>query len=170
MENKMNLQLFAEEGQGQSAPGGAAAETETGAENAPQQEAESPTRRHWQQVEGIYQQLMRQGEELKGFFPDFDLAKEVKDERFLGMLKCGVDMASAYQALHAGDILPAAMAYAARRTREGIAASMASGRPGENGLAGSSAVKMGSSVTAMTQSDYERICRMVERGERVSFG
>ena len=43
-------------------------------------------------------------------------------------------------------------------------------RPGENGLDSGAAALTGRSVTKMTRQDYDRVCRMVERGERVSFG
>ena len=75
-------------------------------------------------------------------------------------------------ALHAGEILPAAMEYAARTVEAGIASSMRSGayRPGENGRGGGATALMGRNVTNMPRQDYAKVCRMVERGERVSFG
>ena len=43
-------------------------------------------------------------------------------------------------------------------------------RPGENGLDSGASALTGRNVTKMTRQDYDRVCRMVERGERVSFG
>ena len=109
---------------------------------------------------------------MKEAFPGFDLRRELGDERFAGMLLSGVDMASAYQALHAGEILPAAMEYAARTVENRLAQAMRTGayRPGENGLDSGASALTGRNVTKMTRQDYDRVCRMVERGERVSFG
>ena len=139
----------------------------------PEAQPENPlAREHWQRVDRIYQGWMEQAGALKQLFPDFDLRRELEDTRFAGMLLAGVDMSSAYQALHAGDILPAAMEYAARTVEAGIASSMRSGayRPGENGLGGGATALVGRNVTNMTRQDYAKVCRMVERGERVSFG
>ena len=128
--------------------------------------------RHWRRVDAIYDGWMAQARELEQLFPGFDLRRELGDERFAGMLLSGVDMASAYQALHAGEILPAAMEYAARTVQAGMAASLrtAGNRPGENGLGTGAAALVGRNVSRMTRQDYDKVCRMVERGERVSFG
>lgn len=133
---------------------------------------ETLVRQHWQGVERIYQALANQAEELKQLYPGFDLQAEMRDRRFAGMLRWGVDMRSAYQALHGDEILPAAMQYAAKTVEQRLAGSMLSRaqRPGENGLHGGGAVAVGSNAGKMSRQDYDRICRMVERGERVSFG
>ena len=127
---------------------------------------------HWRRVDGIYSDWMEQGERLKQLFPDFDIRAELSDSRFSGMLLAGVDIASAYQAVHAGDILPAAMEYAAKTVEARLSAAMRSGayRPGENGLGSTAAALTGRNVNHMTRQDYDKYCRMVERGERVSFG
>lgn len=127
---------------------------------------------HWQRVDRIYNDWMAQGEQLKQFFPDFDIRKELSDHRFAGMLLAGVDISSAYQAIHAGQILPAAMEYAAKAVEAKLSAALRSGsyRPGENGLGGGAAALVGRNVTQMTRQDYDKYCRMVERGERISFG
>ena len=142
-----------------------------------QEQPEAPERdplvqQHWQRVDRIYNRWMNQAAELKQLFPDFDLRQELADSRFAGMLLSGVDISSAYQALHARDILPAAMEYAARTVQAGMAASLrtAGNRPGENGLGTGAAALVGRNVSRMTRQDYDKVCRMVERGERVSFG
>lgn len=127
---------------------------------------------HWQGVDQIYEALAQQAEGLKQLYPDFDLAQELRDRRFAGMLRAGVDMRSAFHAIHGDEILPAAMQYAARVVEQRLSGAMRAGvdRPAENGLHGSGAVRMGSEVSRLTRADYDKICRMVERGERVSFG
>ena len=167
---KWFLQLFAE-GEGGAQEGGL---VEQQAES-PEAEAqpENPyLREHWNRVNQIYDDWMEQAGQLQQLFPDFDIRRDLEDPRFEGMLLTGVDIGDAYQALHARDILPAAMEYAARTVEARLAQSMRSGasRPGENGLGGGGAVMVGRNVSNMTRQDYAKVCRMVERGERVSFG
>lgn len=127
---------------------------------------------HWQGVDRIYEALAQQAEGLKQLYPDFDLAAELRDRRFAGMLRSGVDLRAAFQAIHGDEILPAAMQYAARVVEQRLSSALRAGldRPAENGLRGSGAVQLGSEVSRLTRADYDKICRMVERGERVSFG
>ncbi len=161
---------------GQISGEGGAPEKQEPLEQRPEPEPSRPdealVRRHWQGVERIYRALEQQARELKQLYPDLDIGSELRDPRFSRMLRCGVDMRSAYQAIHAAQIIPAAMQFAARRAAEQLASSMGSfsGRPAENGLTGGGAVRMGGQVSRMSRQDYDKVCRMVERGERVSFG
>ena len=165
MDNNNWMQLFAE-----GAEGGAEGTPEAAEGGAAAPAAESGTQAHWQRVNQIYDGIVREAESLRELFPDLDLRREARNELFCGLLRGGADVESAYCAAHFRELLPAAMAYAAEYTRSQLAASMAGGRPAENGLTGSGAVKLGSSVAALSPSDYARLCRLVERGERVSFG
>lgn len=120
----------------------------------------------------IYDGWMEQAEKLKEIYPGFELEQELKDERFLKLLGSQVDMQTAYEVVHNREIIPAAMQYAARAIEQKLAQSLRSSaeRPVENGIRGGGAVMMGSNVSRMSKKDYAAVCRMVERGERVSFG
>lgn len=120
----------------------------------------------------IYDSWMEQAEKLKEIYPGFELEQELKDERFLKLLGSQVDMQTAYEVVHNREIIPAAMQYAARAIEQKLARSLRSSaeRPVENGIRGGGAVMMGSNVSRMSKKDYAAVCRMVERGERVSFG
>ena len=161
MDNNNWMQLFAE-----GAEGGTEGTPVEGGAAAPA--AESGTQAHWQRVDQIYDGIVREAEsllrrELSARLPEAEL--------FCNLLRGGADVESAYCGAHFRELLPAAMAYAAEYTRSQLAASMAGGsRPAENGLTGSGAVKLGSSVAALSPSDYARLCRLVEQGHRVSFG
>lgn len=181
MKNRNRFQLFAEgavEGTGEGAAASAAPEaqtqTETAGEPAAREVGVDPrmVRMHWAGVERIYAGWAADAQRLQQVHPDFDLRTELKNPRFAGMLRTGVDMRSAYRALHGDEIIPAAMQYAAKMVEQRLAGAMRSAavRPAENGLAGSGAVMTGRSVRAMSRQDYDKVCRMVERGERVSFG
>lgn len=164
MDNNNWMQLFAE-----GAEGGTEGTPVEGGAAAPA--AESGTQAHWQRVDQIYDGIVREAESLRELFPDLDLRRESRNELFCNLLRGGADVESAYCGAHFRELLPAAMAYAAEYTRAQLAASMAGGsRPAENGLTGSGAVKLGSSVAALSPSDYARLCRLVEQGHRVSFG
>ncbi len=161
---------------GQISEEGGEPEEQEPLEQQPEPEVSRPdealVRRHWQGVERIYRALEQQAQELKQLYPDLDIGSELRDPRFSRMLRCGVDMRSAYQAIHAAQIIPAAMQFAARRAAEQLASSMGSfsARPAENGINSGGAVRMGGQVSRMSRQDYDKVCRMVERGERVSFG
>ena len=176
----MRLQLFAEDIPAEAAP----VETAEAVQEVPEETVQEPeiveapavdaglVRRHWAQVDRIYAGWMRQAEQVKQLFPEFDLASEMKNPGFAKLIRAGVDIPTAYQVLHGSEILPAAMEYAARTVEQRMADAMRSGmgRPAENGIHGGGAVMAGGTVAAMTRQDYARICRMVERGERVTFG
>lgn len=132
-----------------------------------------PNAEQMQQGAGaIYDSWMEQAEKLKEIYPGFELEQELKDERFLKLLGSQVDMQTAYEVVHNREIIPAAMQYAARAIEQKLARSLRSSaeRPVENGIRGGGAVMMGSSVSRMSKKDYAAVCRMVERGERISFG
>lgn len=166
------LQLFAEGGDASADQGQPAAQGEptAQAEAVSSEQPDAAVQAHWRRVEGIYRNMVQEAESLREVFPDFDVRRELHDRRFLGMLRAGVDMASAYQALHASEILPAALRYGAEYARSRLAGWVASGRPEENGVSGGGGVRMGSSVGTLTRSDYEQICRRVAQGEKISFG
>lgn len=125
-----------------------------------------------QGADRIYQNWMGQAEQLKQLYPDFDLRKEMADPRFAQLLRSRVDMQTAFEVLHNREIIPAAMEYAARTVEQRLANAMRSGteRPSENGIRSGGAVMLGSDASRMSRKDYAAVCRMVERGERVSFG
>ena len=173
--NKNWMQLFAEGAEGNGEAEASVNDQEDCLLEQQAEEIQEPDPlvvEHWRRVDGIYRDWMDQGEQLKQLFPDFDFREELSDPRFSGMLLAGVDIASAYQAIHAGQILPAAMEYAAKTVEARLSAAMRSGafRPGENGLGSDAAALVGKNVSRMTRQDYDKYCRMVERGERVSFG
>ena len=120
----------------------------------------------------IYGSFLQQAAELRRTYPRFDLRQEMDDPRFVSLLRNQVDMRTAYEVLHSGEILPAAMEYAARAVEQGISASLQSAlrRPVENGMGAASAATVRQSAAGMSRGDYREVCRRVERGERVSFG
>ena len=67
------------------------------------------------------QRWQQEAQALAALYPGFSLAAEVNGPRghqLLGMLKSGVPMRIAYQALHMDELLPGALRYAVEQTRQ----------------------------------------------------
>lgn len=97
------------------------------------------------------QQLIEQSEELKKLFPNFDLAKERENKVFASLIAPGgVDVKSAYYAIHHNELQAAAMQITAQKTAEQISSSIQSGarRPVENGSS--------SKAPSVTTFDYRK--------------
>lgn len=119
----------------------------------------------------IYGNWVREGEELKQVYPDFDLETEINNERFRQLLNSNVPMRTAYEVMHWNEILPTAMQFSASKTAEKIANSVKAGqsRPAEGAMSNRSPVKVKSDVSQLTKADIAEINRRVARGERIVF-
>ena len=115
--------------------------------------------------------VIGESREMKKLYPDFDLAREMRDERFLRMTApgTGIDVRTAYETLHGRSLAPAAMAYAVRRTEEKLAGAIRSGslRPAENGASGSASAILRDDPRMLTPRERADIRRRVKNGERV---
>lgn len=82
--------------------------------------------------------LIRQGEELKGLFPNFDLQRELGDPKFrlFTSPQIGMSVKDAFYAIHHDEIRRAEGALIARRARTAMANNIAAGRdrPSEGGM------------------------------------
>lgn len=119
----------------------------------------------------ILEGWLREGEQLRQLYPDFDLRREMSNPQFSRLLQSRVDMQTAYEIVHKDELIPAAMAYAARTVERKLAQNLQStaARPRENGSGGGGVV-LGSSVAQMSGKQIADLCRRVERGERISLG
>lgn len=113
-----------------------------------------------------------QAQETQKFYPAFDLGAELQNERFRALLHSRVDVKTAYEVLHAHEIIPAAMAVAARAAEGKLARKIAAGnaRPAENGMGAASAAVVRHDVSKLTRSQIDEVSRRVARGERITFG
>ena len=115
---------------------------------------------------------VKQGEELKNSFPDFDLRKELGANKLFGrLLMGGVPVKTAYETIHKDEILSGAMAYTADKVREQVVKGIeAKGRrPIENGVSSESAVVTSVDVNSLTSQDILKILKQVENGANVRF-
>lgn len=115
---------------------------------------------------------VKQGEELKEQFPDFDIRKELGENRVFGkLLMCGIPVKTAYETVHKDEILSSAMAYTAGKVREQVVKGIeARGRrPVENGVSSESAIVTAVDVNSLTSQDILKILKQVENGANVRF-
>lgn len=130
-----------------------------------EQRAESERRAN---AERIVSQWRAEGEQVKAIYPGFQFDTEMENDDFSKLLKCGVNVQTAYEVIHKDDIIPAAMQYAAKAASSKLAKSVAANqaRPVENGMGAPANV---SSVSQMSSKDIKDICDRVSRGERITF-
>lgn len=114
---------------------------------------------------------MQQEKDAQAVFPNLSLKVEIQNPDFLKLLKSGVDVQTAYFAVHSRELVPKAMEYTARSVEQKIASGIASGRnrPAENGTQSSAAAVVKSDVSQLTKADREEIARRVARGEKIRF-
>ena len=119
-----------------------------------------------------YSSWMNQAEEAKKVYPSLDLKAEIRNPKFLELLRSNIDVRTAYEVLHKDEIIPAAMQYAAQTVESKLAKKIASGgnRPSENGMSSQGAAVVKSDVSQLSKNDIAEISRRVARGERITFG
>lgn len=131
-----------------------------------------------QNADRIYALWQQQSEECKLAYPNFDLQREVDPqqsptaERFLSLLKSGVDVKTAYTVIHMDDIMSGAMQYTAQQiSQKTVNDIMARGiRPAENGAKSTGATTVvKTDPTKFTKKDREEISRRVARGEIITL-
>lgn len=121
-----------------------------------------------QQQLGAWEEEARQ---VKAVYPEFDLAAECQNPRFLAMLKARVPVQHAYEVLHLEDIKGGVARSVAQTTEKKVAASVqANGsRPVENGISSQSGITIKSDVSKLTARDRAEIARRAARGEQIIF-
>lgn len=102
-------------------------------------------------------------------YPSFDPAVEVKDGRFVSMLRGGASVVDAYRAVHHGEILEGTVKASAAKVAEAVLASVRcrGSRPAENGLSSRAQTRGKRSAASFTDSDINAILRRVKNGEKI---
>ena len=118
-----------------------------------------------------YNKWLKEAEELKNLYPNFDLARELENEDFVkDLMNSGKSMQHVYESMHLQEIMSGAIQTAVQKTREAVTNNIRSRgmRPPENGSRmGSVSVKK--NVNDLTDKDIERIMARVKAGEIISF-
>lgn len=113
----------------------------------------------------------RAAEALAERCPGFDLHTALGDESFCTMLRAGVPLENAYFALHADELLHAAICRASRQAETRVAEHIRvrGARPGENGLGSGGGIVVRPDVSRMSRADRADIARRAARGEQVKL-
>lgn len=119
----------------------------------------------------IYAGWLEQSDALKQIYPNFDLDAEIKNPRFVDLLKNNVDVRTAYEVLHKDSIISGAMRFAADTVQKKLANNIIAGgnRPSENGIGQTSPAVVKNDVSQLSRADREEIIRRVARGEKIRF-
>ena len=114
--------------------------------------------------------LKQQEQEAKELYPKLSLKEEAKDPRFVDLLKCGLDVRSAFEVIHKDEIIAASMEYAAREVERMMTNKILAGalRPAENGGNHGPAVTK-TDVKSMTRQERRDMIRRVAMGEKITL-
>lgn len=140
-----------------------------------QERARAEAEEKLQRLEGArraqedYNGWIKEGEELKQMYPDFDLQEEVGNTRFTSLLSAGWSVQEAYEATHAHELIKGAIGTASSVTENRVVSNIRArnSRPRENGLGSNSGVIVKTDPTKFTKKDFEDIARRVREGETI---
>ena len=125
------------------------------------------------QMQQHFRTLSEQAEQMKQQFPGFDLMAEMQNPRFARMTspQGGMDVKTAFYAVHGEEIARNGMQYAARQAAGNVAASVRSGasRPVENGMQRQAPVSMGVDIAHMDKKTRAEYRRRIANGELINF-
>jgi len=112
-----------------------------------------------------------EAEKIQAEFPNFNLETYLQDERFQALLRNNVDLRTAYIAMDADNIIPAAMGYAAREASKKTAATISQRglRPAEGGLSTQASSKAETDVSKLSDAEMADLVRRASQGERIRF-
>ena len=136
------------------------------------QDKEDAEKRKAQEEEQV-QRWLKEADEVKGKFPEFNLEAELQNDTFKELFGTGkVSMERAYVQAHMDELIPDAMQYAAKKGEALVVERIKSrgSRPTETGISSNSpAVDVKTDVSTLTKADRKEIVRRVAKGEKVSF-
>lgn len=115
----------------------------------------------------------QEAEALQQIYPEFELLQEFENPQFVRMLDNGVDMKTAYQAVHFDDLMSGALQHTAAQTEKKVVDSIkARGtRPEENGTRGSGGAREKLDVSKLTKEQRTALMEEAMRNpeKRITF-
>ena len=109
--------------------------------------------------------ILRQSEEMRRKYPDFDLRAEMARPGSVHLLRAGVPLETVYEFNHRRELAAAAVTAGAERVAAGVAANQS--RPAEAGGAGTGSAGVSVDPAHLTRAQREDIKRRVAAGERI---
>lgn len=140
--------------------------------NIPEEARKSEDVPRAEKLKGRISSWIKESNEIKEMYPEFDLRNEIKGNKlFSQLLLGGAPVRAAYETVHRDEILSGAMAYTAGKVREQVVKGIeAKGRrPVENGVSSESAVVTTVDVNSLTSQDILKILKQVENGANIKF-
>lgn len=112
-----------------------------------------------------------ESEQLAQNYPDFDMNSEVANEKFVALIKNGVDMKTAYEVVHHDEIINAIKDKSAKEAEKQTTERLLSvdRRPVENGLSAQSPALVKTDVSKLTPQQRANIAKRVSMGETITF-
>lgn len=128
-------------------------------------------RKQKEQADQQMQVWEQQASEARKTYPNLDLNVEAKNPQFRDLLMAGIDVGTAYFAVHKDDILSGAMRHAAQTMAQKVTNNIiANGnRPAENGMASQSAAITKSDPALMTKAERQALIKRAASGENIRF-
>lgn len=118
--------------------------------------------------------LVRQGEQLKQLYPNFDLAAEMQNPEFRRLTGPGVniDVKTAYQVIHANELQSQYVQAGAQQAAQKLAQSRSANRrrPSENASRSPAGQTLSQDYSKWGKDQFDEYKRRAERGEEIVFG
>ena len=111
------------------------------------------------QVRGFENALLKEEAELKKTYPEFSLEKELSNDVFRKLIEAGLDMKTAFEAVHLEEVRKKAEKTAEPKKK----------RPVENGSLGTDSAIFKSGVYALSKKDRQELAKRAQRGEVIRF-
>lgn len=123
------------------------------------------------QADQIYSGWLQEAETVKNIYPSFNLRTELENPQFGKLLGAGINLRTAFEAVHHDEIMTGAMAATAKRiakkTADGIASRRA--RPIENGMSAQASALVKADVSKLTRVERREYAMRARRGEEITF-
>ena len=117
--------------------------------------------------------LAQQAEEMKKTFPNFDLRTEMENETFRRLVapNSGLDVHSAYFAVHHAELEPQAMAYGIQRAQQQISQTLQANRarPVEGAIKGGQPANVAIDPSKLSRTERQKLLERARRGEKITF-
>ena len=119
--------------------------------------------------EQAFQKLMAEQAEVRETYPMFNIDVEAQNPKFEQLVRNGIDLKTAYEVVHHGEILPTAMKIAADKAKEEAAHTVRSNlsRPSELGAGSTNSPAGKVDVSKLSREERDKINQRVMAGERI---
>lgn len=119
-----------------------------------------------------YEALLKQAEDLKAVYPDFDFEKESEaNPLFRKLCALGISLKNAYESTHVEEILARGMQYAAQQTSANVQATAEKNkqRPQENGLGAKGQAESKVDISKLSLEEMKKMNDRARRGEKITL-